>query len=109
MDITIQQLPYSISLLILKAAIKIYMIALSDDTRTKFIGEIVFELNQQTGVIHFLLCISDHIYCLVSVETKQSSLPEDCIVDWFKYRNTKSIMKNIKLSVSRQSMPQPQI
>ena len=28
----------------LKAAIKRYMIALSDDTKTKFIGEIVFEL-----------------------------------------------------------------
>ena len=44
MDITIQQLPYNI-LILLKAAIKIYMMALSDDTRTKFIGEIVFELH----------------------------------------------------------------
>ena len=41
------------------------MIALSDDTKTKFIGEIVFELhgeptfwNQQAGAIHFWLCIS---------------------------------------------------
>ena len=43
------------------------MIALSDDTKTKFIGEIVFELHmlQQAGVIHFL-CISGLAqFCLV--------------------------------------------
>ena len=45
------------------------MISLSDDTKTKFIGEIVFELGlhmlQQAGVIHFL-CISGLAqFCLV--------------------------------------------
>ena len=43
MDITIQQLPYNITIII-KSHNKKIMIALSDDTRTNFIGEIDFVL-----------------------------------------------------------------